>query len=530
MPIIVCATLILLLVALGGRELSLSEARRLALADDIMRNGRWFIPYMIDAPYRYFPPLNPWTIVIASWPVGTLSLLAARLVSVAAGVGLLLITYRMAKEIVGRRTAWLAAAMIATNILFFSYARQARPEIPLALFVALSYWGFWKAYVAKNRSHAAPWLFFAGMVLAGYTKGWAFMYYMGLGLTLYSILSNDRDFLRKVSFHLAVFGAIAAVGVWFYFAVTHMGSAPVLEGLRQNTLEKLLGKGFQPLNVLKSAGVILASSFPWTIPAVWGLFSAARRRKEAKDGGRLLCFSWAAACMGAYCLLMESHDRYLIAAWAPLMILGALELKKLFEAEGCAWKVWRGFATVLVVLDAATIIAVPFIARFVFGITNSLPMILAMLPLAIVFPGAARALPRGTIRGVNLAVASCTGAMLLIVVLLQAAAPDGRPYEKAAVAFNSRFAARRDVTSFQSVALRLRMQYYLDRTISTVRKTDRLHQWLEDHPEGVVLTYKRKLKRLDPLADYKIIMLQEGGLPSKDHICAVVREKKGTGR
>jgi len=528
-PIILLAgALLLLLTALGSRGIILSEARRLALAADILRNGRWLVPHLLDKPYPFFPPLFPWIIVAISRMSGAIDLLTARTVSIGAGIALLFVTYSMAKVFLDHKTAWLAPTMLLTNYIFYTFARQARPEMMLALFVTLSFFMFWKAYIRKPASKSAPWFFFLFMVLAGYVKGWAFTYYLGLGLSLYAILTTDRGFLRRLSFYVALAGAFAVVGAWFLYASTQTGETAILSGLHRNSVEKIMGEGFDPLNILKSIVYILGSSFPWTVPVLLGLRAGFKERTSERGRGILLIFSWVAACLAVFCLLMESHERYLVAVWPAAMILGALYLAKIWEAEGRAWATWRGFALVMVALNGVLVVTAPFFAYFVFSISNSLQMISGMAPPVIVFLPAVRALRRGTIRGVNFAIACSFGAMLLIVAVYHSSNPN--QYEEAAYNFKNRFGAGREAVVYHSKGIRLRMEYYLNRQLPSIYEFNDLERWFAQRPQGVILIYKGKLVLLKQLNNVTIITLGRSHIHNKSIICAVVHSKQRQSR
>lgn len=91
----------------------------------------------IDEHTYWQPPLQ-FLLLAGSFKVLGLSLLSARLVSIAAAVVAVAATYLLARRVYGERTASLAALLLAVNSLFFFTATQARMDITAAALTSLA--------------------------------------------------------------------------------------------------------------------------------------------------------------------------------------------------------------------------------------------------------------------------------------------------------------------------------------------------------------------------------------------------------
>ncbi len=83
-----------------------------------------------------------------------------RIMSAAAGVALVLVTFLLAGEVTRIPFAAVTSAfLVAVDGLAFVESRIAKPDIFLVLFLAASYWGFWR-YL---RTRGAGWLYASGL-------------------------------------------------------------------------------------------------------------------------------------------------------------------------------------------------------------------------------------------------------------------------------------------------------------------------------------------------------------------------------
>jgi len=145
---------------------------------------------------------------------------AIRLVSAALGTLTVVATYFMAREMFGRRIAWLAALLTGTTFWTVNLSRIGFRAVALPLCSALTIWGVWRAC---RRQRRLDWL------LAGALWGLSFYTYLAARFTLliwipcavYCWLSSRYRMTRRgwVIFALAALLVVMPLGV---YAVAHL--------------------------------------------------------------------------------------------------------------------------------------------------------------------------------------------------------------------------------------------------------------------------------------------------------------------
>ncbi|HKZ86016.1 MAG TPA: glycosyltransferase family 39 protein [Anaerolineae bacterium] len=178
--IIVAIGVTLRLINLGGRPLWYDEAFSILYAR---------LPYatMLEGtlaqsqgaaadvhPPFFYLSLQHWMNVFGN------SVAAARLLSLAYGVGTILLAYGLMRELFDRRVGLIAAAFVALSPFQIAYSQEARMYAQLGFWTIASLWAFvrgartnrWKAWVAFGVCGAA----------ALYSHNLAFAFYAAIGL------------------------------------------------------------------------------------------------------------------------------------------------------------------------------------------------------------------------------------------------------------------------------------------------------------------------------------------------------------
>src|SRR3954449_9425864 len=105
-------------------------------ASRILRGSFWHamdaVGFSESAPPLYYALAWIWTQITGTGPWGLRSL------SAIAGVATIPVTYLIGRELRGRRTGLLAAALVAVNPMLIWYSQEARAYALLAFFCALS--------------------------------------------------------------------------------------------------------------------------------------------------------------------------------------------------------------------------------------------------------------------------------------------------------------------------------------------------------------------------------------------------------
>src|SRR5947208_1451388 len=134
-------------------------------AREMVVDGHWVVPYVNGAVTTDKPPLFFWLIALVSLPFGGVSAGTARLPSLLAALGTLVLTLRLARRWWGEGTAALACVFLSTMVLFWRQARSAQIDSLLCFLVLVSLSAF--ADFREGRARGRP----AGRAVLGCRRG-----------------------------------------------------------------------------------------------------------------------------------------------------------------------------------------------------------------------------------------------------------------------------------------------------------------------------------------------------------------------
>jgi len=196
---------------LGGWKLQGADEPRYAqIAREMMETGRYIVPHLNAERYPDKPPLFFWLMALAAAPSGDVSAFEARLPSVLAGLGLILLTYLFAARLFDPGTGLLAAGVLFCCEQFFSTTTSSHFDTILAFWTTLAllllYIGYTSADRGKNYMLGA----YAAMGGALLTKGPVGLI-IPLAIGLLYVLAR-KDFRRLKDLHLGK-GLVVALGI-----------------------------------------------------------------------------------------------------------------------------------------------------------------------------------------------------------------------------------------------------------------------------------------------------------------------------
>ena len=108
-------------------------------AREMVESGDWLTPHFnyVD---RFEKPILYYWLAAGAYVVLGVGEAAARLPSALAGLGLSLLTFFIGRRVFDTTTGFLAGLVMATSFGHVAMARQALPDLLLALFVTLATW------------------------------------------------------------------------------------------------------------------------------------------------------------------------------------------------------------------------------------------------------------------------------------------------------------------------------------------------------------------------------------------------------
>ena len=284
-------------------------------AREMIADGKWLVPHINGELNTHKPPVFFWLIALFSLPAGAVTSLSARLPSMLAALGSLLLTLRLGRRTSGTQTAVLAGAMLVTTHMFWDKARSAQIDALLSflILVALSAFEAWRAGDLRGRrAGIAFWTAAAVATLAKGPVGLA----VPLGIAL-TTLAFDRQLRRWRDFApLAgplVFAAVT--GAWAA-AASRWGGYPLTGALQEHVVERAIHGMHHVQPFWYYLKVLPAVMVPWSFLLPGALVYAWRRRR-ADD--RLLLVAGLFVVL-FFSIPTEKRDLYILPA-APFFAL-----------------------------------------------------------------------------------------------------------------------------------------------------------------------------------------------------------------
>ena len=329
------ATLLVLVVAAAALLFGLGrsdtynpdEPRELEMAREMFASGDLVTPRLNTEPFLEKPPLFYWVVGAAYHIGGGPDETPGRAVPAIAGILTVLLTFLLARALVGESTAMLAALVLLTSFEFFYIARRTMIDMPLTLATTAACVGLHRGLTATGRGRRA-WLAlgYAALAAALMFKGIVGAGIPGLAIAGWIAVRRDWKGIIRHGIIPGVLLALVPVGLWVAALHDRLGAAAVREFVLVNNIMRFTGgaaKGHDkpPWYYLPTLFTDMA---PWSIilpfALVAALGAAARRHPGLRDlalwfGLPLVLLSIASTKRGIYLLPIYPPAAILVAWW-----------------------------------------------------------------------------------------------------------------------------------------------------------------------------------------------------------------------
>ncbi len=142
----------------GGPPLGDHEAIVAECARNMRISGDWVVPWFLDIPFMRKPPLPYWLVAATSYVFPNdattgmpVTGMVARLPSALAGLGTVLLLWRLGSAMFGWRVGRIAAVLSASSVMFLLFSPNATVEMILTFCCTWAALHFWMA-VTKRRT------------------------------------------------------------------------------------------------------------------------------------------------------------------------------------------------------------------------------------------------------------------------------------------------------------------------------------------------------------------------------------------
>lgn len=333
-PLLLGVMALLTLPNLGAHSLwDIDEGYYCEVSREMLARGDWVMPTFNGKLFAEKPVMVYW-LQMVSYSVFGINEFAARFPSALCAVGVLLLTYELARSMFGAGAAWWSALIMASCVEGSLQAHAATPDAPFLLFVMLAFAAFWRDWVRGGNGWLVPFGIATG--LAVLTKG-----PVGLALPAGIVglfLIWSRSLHRLWNWHLLAGLAALAVVVlpWYALVTWQAGDEFLAEFLGKHNV----GRFTQPMQshrgsvFFQTAGIFVFFA-PWSIcliAVVWSAVGSCFTRSKAKpesvdparqlarDGARILII-WSAAFLIFFSLAATKLPHYVYPLYPALAIL-----------------------------------------------------------------------------------------------------------------------------------------------------------------------------------------------------------------
>lgn len=311
------------------------EAYYAEAAREMVQSGDWLTPHF-NYEDRWQKPVLYYWLSAAAYQLSGPTEAAARFWSALSGVGLVLLTFAVARHARSPEpAAWLAAAITATCFGYFAEARQALPDLPLTFCITLTIW-----MALRQR-----------WPIAGVAAGLGFLMKGPVALAVPAVVLlpiwwRERSTIRLDWRGIAIaMLLLVVIALPWYAAMTLVHGRAYLESF-------FLGDNLERFATSRFAGrtssswwfygpILLGGLIPWTPLAVTML--VARVWSAGRPGGRRLrgaavtsdewrLILWVVMPLLFFTISLGKQPRYILPVLPPIAIMVAAAVWRRIES------------------------------------------------------------------------------------------------------------------------------------------------------------------------------------------------------
>ncbi len=328
----VLSTFFLIYRLWDGSLASWDEAVYATVAKEIVLSGDWFNLTLGGTPWVDKPPLAIWFTALF-YKIFGIHELSARLFSSLCGVGTVLVTYLLGRELFNRWTGFLGALVLLSSMHYFRYVRFGMMDSPLTFFMSLSLFFFWTGRY-RNR-----YLLFSGVAagLALMTKSWAAFFIFPI-VWIHCWWAEEWEPLRRSSYWIGVIIAAAIALPWNLFEMwTRHGSY-----LEEAVFKHVVLRATQAIeghsgNFYFYIRTLVNKYHPWVLVAIFSapyfLFRAIKDRESEK----IFLVTWMFFIFGVITLMQTKLPWYILPVYPPLSLTVGWALARLIDDRRRNW-------------------------------------------------------------------------------------------------------------------------------------------------------------------------------------------------
>lgn len=334
------------------------EPREALAVQDIVQRGEWLFPLKRATAIPSKPPLFHWSAALTYQVSGTLNEATIRFPSAFYAILGVLLIYVLGRRLFGAAVGLLAAAILATTMIYQNQALSARVDMTLCFFVTASLVLFYALYRGLLGN---PLWYFAlyGLVgLGTLAKGPLGILLPGLVIAVFLALKRRWDLILKFAFHPGVVLALILIIGWYGLAISRGGEGFVNRQLLSENVSRFFGGSGHSHPVYYYLGYFFTMALPWGLFLPFLIWDGCKKDWRGGDD-RLFLLVWFAVMFVFFSLAAGKRPVYLLPIYPALALLLADWLHRQVAGVGIRSMLFRALA-VFAVLTGLMLLLIAF--------------------------------------------------------------------------------------------------------------------------------------------------------------------------
>jgi len=283
-----------------------------------MQDGNWLIPHKHGETYMNKPPMLMWLIALFSSIGQQVTPLTARLPSAIAAFSGILVIYCFTQRFFNRRTAFIAAIILATSQRYFWYGRSSLPDMLFTLFITLALFFFYLGYKQNKNFYTGMHI---SMFFATLAKGpLGIIFILGIIAAFLAFQRNLKAF-KELKWQWGGILITLMLGTVLLYCLK-IGFEPFMATIKREFLTRVN----KPVNNSEPFYYYFVNIWADFLP--WSLFIPftaiyAYKKWRVRDEHSTFIFCWAVLVFTFLCVVKAKHPRYMLPLYPALSILTA---------------------------------------------------------------------------------------------------------------------------------------------------------------------------------------------------------------
>ncbi len=259
---------LLFLPLLGGRDLwAPVEPRYAEIIRVMFAKGEWVVPTINGDLYTDKPILYFWLALMASKIAGGVSDWTVRFPAALAGIGFVLTTYFIGRDLFSSRVGLIAGAVLATSVRVIWESRWAHVDMLFGFFFLLTIYFSARSLLGKGEKREILWTY-VFMGLAVLAKGLIGIVLPALLLAAFAIVRRDWRIIIDAKLQLGIPIFLLMAVPWFYLVNSATNGKWLADFIYIHHLQRYTeGNGHrQPIYYYLTT--LPVDFFPWSVFAI----------------------------------------------------------------------------------------------------------------------------------------------------------------------------------------------------------------------------------------------------------------------